>query len=191
MTPDQLRTVQPALAAGETCEVHDNRIDDLLLWNGTSPSIASLLTHCARTYARALNAGRTLHTIVVGGRLAGWGYSYLPAEPAQLTETPGATLEFESGAASLYDFQVLPEFRGRRIYQALLGDILRKRFAAGAPRAYIAVLASNAPSRIAIERVGFRLFRTNRYRRVLTRQSLSTLPGPATESAGATPDPAP
>jgi RimJ/RimL family protein N-acetyltransferase len=91
----------------------------------------------------------------------------------------------------LYDFHVLPEFRGRRLYQALLADILHKRFAAGATRAYITVLASNAPSRIAIERVGFRLVRTNRYRRVLTRQSLAMLPVPASGSAAATPDPAP
>jgi ribosomal protein S18 acetylase RimI-like enzyme len=118
MTPAQLQPVEPKPGGAESIEVHDNRIDDLLLWNGTSPNTASLLTHCARTYARALNAGRTFHTVVVGGRLAGWGYSYLPTEPAQLTETPGATLEFEPGAASLYDFHVLPEFRGRRIYQA-------------------------------------------------------------------------
>jgi CelD/BcsL family acetyltransferase involved in cellulose biosynthesis/ribosomal protein S18 acetylase RimI-like enzyme len=191
MTPGQLQPVQPKLAAAETFEVHDNRIDDLLLWAGSSPSTASLLTQCARTYARALNAGRTFHTIVMGGKLAGWGYSYLPTEPAQLTETPGATLEFEPGAASLYDFHVLPEFRGRRIYQAILTAILRKRFAGGATRAYITVLESNVPSRIAIERVGFRLLRTNRYRRVLRRPSLETLPAPAPESGAATHRPAP
>jgi CelD/BcsL family acetyltransferase involved in cellulose biosynthesis/GNAT superfamily N-acetyltransferase len=184
-----LRPVEPALAPGDTFDVHDNQIDDLLLWNGSSPSTASLLTHCARTYARNRHAGRTLHTIVVGGRLAGWGYSYLPSEPAQLTETPGARLEFEPGAASLYDFHVLPEFRGRRIYQALLTDILRKRFAAGASRAYITVLDSNVPSRTAIERVGFQPVRRNRYRRLLTRQSLETLPVPAPGSAAASPHP--
>jgi CelD/BcsL family acetyltransferase involved in cellulose biosynthesis/GNAT superfamily N-acetyltransferase len=174
MTAEQLRPVSAALVPGETCEVHDNRIDDVLLWNGTSPSIMSLLTHCARNYARGLNAGRTFHTIVVGGKLAGWGYSYVPSEPAHLTETPGATLEFEAGAVSLYDFHVLPEFRGRRLYQALLTDILRKRFAAGATRAYITVLESNTPSKVAIERVGFRMIRRNRYRRLLTRESLES-----------------
>jgi ribosomal protein S18 acetylase RimI-like enzyme len=96
----------------------------------------------------------------------------LPTEPAQLTETPGATLEFEPNAASLYDFHVLPEFRGRRLYQALLTDILQKRFAAGATRAYITVLDSNTASRKAIERVGFRLVRRNHYRRLLNRTSL-------------------
>lgn len=191
MRPDQLQPIEPKLAAGEPFEVHDNRIDDLLLWNGTSPHTASLLTHCARIYARSLNTGRTFHTIVVGGKLAGWGYSYLPAEPAQLTETPGATLEFEPGAVSLYDFHVLPEFRGRRIYQTLLTAILRRRFAAGATRAYITVLEANAPSRIAIERVGFQVVRKNRYRRLLRRQSLATLPVLGPGSAGASPHPAP
>src|SRR5205085_9866911 len=99
---------------------------------------------CARTYSRARANGRAFHTLVVGGRLAGWGYSYVPSAPAQLTETPGASLEFEPGAVSLYDFHVLPEFRGRRLYQALLTHILHTRFAEGATRAYIAVLESNA-----------------------------------------------
>ena len=191
MSPAELRPVEPKLGPGETCEVHDNRIADLLLWNGDAPSTASLLTHCARIFARSLNAGRTFHTIVVGGRLAGWGYSYLPSGPAELTETPGATLSFEPGSASLYDFHVLPEFRGRRLYQALLTDILQKRFAGGATRAYITVLEANAASRAAIERVGFRLLQRNRYRKVLTRQTLETRPAPGSGSAGASPNPAP
>lgn len=174
MTPDQLQPAAPRLQTGDTFEVHDNRIEDLLLWNGSSPNTASRLTQCARSYARVRSAGRTLHTIVVNGKLAGWGYSYVPTEPAQLTETPGAVLEFEPNAASLYDFQVLPEFRGRRLYQALLTDILRKRFAEGAARAYITVLEANTPSRTAIERVGFRLMRRNLYRRVLNRTSLTS-----------------
>ncbi|HET7694283.1 MAG TPA: GNAT family N-acetyltransferase [Vicinamibacterales bacterium] len=190
MTAEQLRPVQPRLSEGETFEVHDNRVGDLLLWNGESPSTASLLTHCARIYSRGLNAGRTFHTIVVSGRLAGWGYSYMPSEPAQLTETPGATLEFEPGAASLYDFHVLPDFRGRRLYQALLTDILRKRFAAGATRAYITVLESNAASRAAIERVGFQAIRRNCYRRLFRRQSLSTRPASVPAAAAATASPA-
>ena len=171
MTPEELRPT-PSLDTRATVEIHDNRIEDLLLWNGSSPNTQSLLTQCARTYSRARAGGRSFHTIVVDGKLAGWGYSYLPSEPAQLTETPGATLEFEPNSASLYDFHVLPEFRGRRLYQALLTDILQKRFAAGAPRAYITVLESNTPSRKAIERVGFRLMRRNHYRRVLNRTSL-------------------
>ena len=176
MTPEQLTPSSPRLRPGESCEIHDNVVEDLLLWNGDSLHTASLMTQCARTYSRARATGRTLHTIVVGGRLAGWGYSYLPTGPAQLTETPGASLEFEPGAASLYDFHVLPEFRGRRLYQALLTDILQKRFAEGASRAYIAVLESNTPSRVAIERVGFRLLRRNIYKKVWKQETLTSSP---------------
>lgn len=176
MTPAQLMPSAPRLRPGETFEIHDNAVEDLLLWNGDSLNTASLLTHCARTYSRARASSRAFHTIVVGGRLAGWGYSYVPSGPAQLTETPGASLEFEPGAVSLYDFHVLPEFRGRRLYQALLTDILQKRFAEGASTAYITVLASNAPSRAAIERVGFKLVRRNIYKKVGKQETLTSLP---------------
>jgi len=176
MTPEQLTPSAPRLESGETLDIHDNAVEDLLLWNGTSPNTASRITHCARTYSRARANGRAFHTIVVGGRLAGWGYSYVPSGPAQLTETPGASLEFETGAVSLYDFHVLPEFRGRRLYQAILIHILRTRFAEGASRAYIAVLESNAPSRVAIERVGFRLVRRNLYKKVGKQETLTSLP---------------
>jgi len=176
MQPADLQPVAPRLEPGESCDFHDNAVEDLLGWHGSSPYIASLLTHHARGYSRARAGGRTFHTVVVNGRLAGWGYSYAPSEPAHLTETPGATLEFEAGAVSLYDFHVLPEFRGRRLYQALLTDILRKRFAEGASSAYITVLESNAPSRVAIERVGFRLIRRNLYKKVWKRESLTALP---------------
>jgi CelD/BcsL family acetyltransferase involved in cellulose biosynthesis/ribosomal protein S18 acetylase RimI-like enzyme len=176
VTATDFTPVTPVLGGGESFEIHDDRVEDLLLWNGSSPHTASLLTHCARIFSRARAGGRTFHTIVANGRLAGWGYSYLPSEPAQLTETPGATLAFEPGSASLYDFHVLPEFRGKRLYQALLTDILRKRFGQGVPRAYITVLESNVASRKAIERVGFRLMRRNFYRKTFSRHTLSTTP---------------
>ncbi|HJR58259.1 MAG TPA: GNAT family N-acetyltransferase [Vicinamibacterales bacterium] len=174
MVPSQLRGVEPRLAAGSTFAVHDNCVEDLLLWTGSAASTASAITSCARSYSRARSTGRTLHTVVVDGRLAGWGYSYYPSEPAKLSETPGAVLEFDPGSVSLYDFHVIPEFRGRRLYQALLTAILLARFGDGAPRAYITVLQSNTASRLAIERVGFQLTATNSYRRLLKWSSLTT-----------------
>jgi CelD/BcsL family acetyltransferase involved in cellulose biosynthesis/GNAT superfamily N-acetyltransferase len=174
ITPADLRPVAPVTSSGDVVEIHDDRIEDLLRCSVSSMYTSSLLTHCARTFSRGRATGRTFHTIVVNGRLAGWGYSYLPAEPAQLTETPGATLEFEAGSASLYDFHVLPEWRGRRLYQALLSDIVRKRFAEGVNRAYITVLESNAASRKAIERVGFRLLRRNFYRKNFRKATIRT-----------------
>jgi len=174
MTPRQLRPVEPRLEVGEHYDVHDNCVEDLLLWSGTSPSTASAITACARSYARIRNLGRSFHTILINGKLAAWGYSYWATEPANLTETPGAVLDFEADSVSLYDFHTIPAFRGRRVYQALLTHILEKRFAEGAARAYITVLESNTASRIAIERVGFQLMRENHYRRLLQRRSLTS-----------------
>jgi CelD/BcsL family acetyltransferase involved in cellulose biosynthesis/ribosomal protein S18 acetylase RimI-like enzyme len=176
MRPTDLEPVTASLGPGVQLEVHANRVEDLLLWKGRSPSTASAIAECARAYPRVRNVNGTLHTAVVSGALAGWGYSYYPKEPARLTETPGAVFEFEPGAVSLYDFHVLREFRGRRIYQALLTHILQQRFAEGAPVAHISVLASNHSSRVAIERVGFRLVAVNAYRRVLKWATLRALP---------------
>jgi CelD/BcsL family acetyltransferase involved in cellulose biosynthesis/SAM-dependent methyltransferase/ribosomal protein S18 acetylase RimI-like enzyme len=178
ITRDQLRPVTPHLSAGQTVAYHENRLEDLLRWDGESASIRSDIAVCAQSYARCRSAGRTLHTVVVDDRLAGWGYSYLPDRPAQLTETPGAVLEFPAGSVSLYDFHVVPEFRGRRIYQSLLTHILRQRFAEGARTAWITVLASNRPSLAAIERVGFQLTAANSYRRLFGYERLAPLPIP-------------
>jgi len=120
------------------------------------------------------NDNRLLHTLVIDGKLAAWGFSYQPTQPANLTETPGAVLDFEANAVSLYDFHTIPEFRGRRVYQALLSRILARRFAQGMARAYITVLLSNTPSRVAIERVGFQLIREHHYRRLLKRASVTS-----------------
>jgi CelD/BcsL family acetyltransferase involved in cellulose biosynthesis len=174
MTPDQLQPVQAQLRDGEVYETHDNRVEDLLLWNGKSPSTASAITACAKSYARIRNTGRSLHTIVVNEKLAGWGYSYFAKEQAILTETPGAVLDYEPDSVSLYDFHMIPDFRGCRLYQALLTDVLRKRFAEGAARAYITVLEANLASRSAIERVGFQVMQRNRYRRLFGSTSLNT-----------------
>ena len=175
ITPDQLRPVQARISDGDGVEYHENQIEDLLRWHGDSVSIASDIAVCAQSFSRCRSSGRTLHTVLVNGQLAGWGYSYYPDRPAQLTETPGAVLEFPPGSVSLYDFHVVPEFRGRRIYQSLLTHILRQRFAEGAPVASITVLASNAPSRVAIERVGFQLKAANAYRRAFGRERLTPL----------------
>jgi SAM-dependent methyltransferase/CelD/BcsL family acetyltransferase involved in cellulose biosynthesis len=182
MAADRLRPSSPRLSGHDRVEYHENRIEDLVLWDGPSVATASDISTCAQSYARARASGRTLHTVVVNDRLAGWGYSYYPDRPAQLTETPGAVLEFPAGSVSLYDFHVLPEFRGRRIYQGLLTHILQKRFAEGASTAWITVVASNTPSRIAIERVGFQLMAANHYRRLLRRERLT--PVPVTNGSG-------
>jgi CelD/BcsL family acetyltransferase involved in cellulose biosynthesis/ribosomal protein S18 acetylase RimI-like enzyme len=146
------------LAGGETLEVHDNRPEDLLAWNGSSPDTAALIGQVARNYGRAHAANRTLHTLTSNGRLAGWGFSFLPEVSRELTELPSAGPGFEPGAVSLYDFHTLPGLRRRQLHQALLAEVVRRRFAEGAEIAYIMVLGTDRESREAIEGVGFCLW---------------------------------
>jgi GNAT superfamily N-acetyltransferase len=75
------------------------------------------------------------------------------------------TVEFEPGAAYLYNFYTVPELRNKGIYQALLGEILQKRFAEGAPRTYIT--AAIPTFRRAVEHVGFQLTATDTHTRLL------------------------
>ena len=165
--PADVREVEPVLAPAETCVFHDDQAYDLLKWPGGDPEVAWHIAAKARAFADAQRSGRTFHTVLVNDRLAGWGFSYSPSEPARLDETGGTLFEFLPNSASLYDFYVLPEFRGRRLYPALLTYILKKRFPEGAQQAYIAVLQSNQPALRAIQRVGFQVIRRNRYTRFL------------------------
>jgi GNAT superfamily N-acetyltransferase len=165
--PADIREVEPVLAPAETCAFHEDQAYDLLKWTGSDPQVSWHITAKARAFADAQRSGRTFHTVLVNDRLAGWGFSYTPSEPARLSETGGTPFEFLPNSVSLYDFYVLPEFRGRKLYPALLVHVLKKRFAEGAQQAYIAVLQSNQPSLKAIQRVGFQVIRRNRYMRLL------------------------
>ena len=166
-TPDSRQTVEPSLGAGESCAFRENEIYDLLKWKGESNDTSRLLSDKARQLPGLLKSGRTFHTVLINDRLAGWGLSYWPKEPANLSETGGTVLEFPPGSVSLYDFFVLPEYRGRKLYQALLSHILELRFREGAGQAYIGVLKSNESSLAGIERTGFKRWRTTRYWRLL------------------------
>jgi CelD/BcsL family acetyltransferase involved in cellulose biosynthesis/ribosomal protein S18 acetylase RimI-like enzyme len=169
MTPSQLQTQQSS--ATSNVRFGADAFEDLLLWSGTDAEAAYTLRTAAQSIIANSKAGRTLHTLVVDGRLACLGYSYLPDGPANLTETGNVQLDFEPDATSLYAFYTIPEFRGRKLYQQLLTEILRSRFQDGARIAYITVLENNVASRRAIEKLGFqriqrnRIFRFFRYRR--------------------------
>jgi len=129
-----------------------------------------------------MRKGRSLHTVLVDGRLAGWGWSYWPQGP-ELIDVTQTELEFAPNSVSLYDFYTIPEFRGRRLYQALLTHILRTRFAEGAERAYIMVQDTNVASLKAIERVGFRLVMVDEINRVFGWKKLRHTKPDATEGA--------
>lgn len=149
----------------EAFEFRENEVYDLLRAETNDREALDEIGLKVREIADLLKTKRTLHTVLIDGKLAGWGISYLPEEPAVLTETGGTTLEFEADSASMYSFYTLPAYRGRKVYQSLLRNILSRRFEAGAKQVYISSLTNNKASRKAIERVGFRAIREDHYLR--------------------------
>ena len=152
--------------AGDDARHGVNAYEDLLLWNGSDAMTRYTLQTMAESIIGNAKAGRILHTLVVDGRLACIGLSYLPDAPAQLTETGNLEFIFEAGSASLYSFYTIPEFRGRGLYQRLLTNILAWHFANGVTLAYISVLENNVASLRAIERVGFQRVQRNTVKRL-------------------------
>jgi RimJ/RimL family protein N-acetyltransferase len=153
--PGNVQPVQPALHPDETCIFHENEAGDLLKWTGkdydTSERIAQLSESLAM---KAPDDGGKLHTVLVRGRLAGWGWSFAPFV---LPETWGLRLfDPPLKAVALIAFYTIPEFRGRKLYQALLAHILMQHFSDGEASAYIDVNERNQISLQAIRRVGFR-----------------------------------
>jgi GNAT superfamily N-acetyltransferase len=165
--PEDVRQANPELKAGEKVTCHDNDIYTFLNRSRWDDSSAREIGNMVRHYADFLRTGRTIHTIQVNDRLAAWGCSWYPTEPALLTEAGGARLEFLPNSVSLHGFYTLPEFRGRKLYQALLSYVLAKRFAEGAAHAYISAGVSNIPSLRAIERVGFKAVKVFEWSRFL------------------------
>ncbi|MBI1987039.1 MAG: GNAT family N-acetyltransferase [Nitrospinae bacterium] len=77
------------------------------------------------------------------------------------------TLLLREGECYLYDAYTLEGFRGKGLYPAILGCILRYVKGKGFGRALIFALKSNQPSHHGIRRVGFRLFQVITYIRWL------------------------
>jgi CelD/BcsL family acetyltransferase involved in cellulose biosynthesis len=168
--PTDVRDVSPRLKPGESCVFHTDELRDLARWERMEPAVLNELARIVRGLPELIRKGHSLHTVLVNGQLAGWGWSYRPESPAFISETE-TTLAFEPNSVSLYDYQVLHEYRGRQIYPALLSQILRERFAEGAAGAYIMCLESNIASRKGIERAGFRLHRIDSFSRLLRRKT--------------------
>ena len=109
LTPPSAATFDGGAVASD-CVVHENCIEDLLTWTGSSPTAARAMTACARSYARLRNAGETLHTLVVNATVAGW---------------------CASTATRIHDVVMLPGFRDSAFAAALLGAAVRSRKQSG------------------------------------------------------------
>lgn len=151
-TPETFCKAIPSHPSGESWEFRTNQVQDFLtLSGGDRRGLSSLITDAVQQ----VNKGRNLHTILVNGQLAHYGWSYRPAEPTWLPETD-TKLEFCPAAVSLYAFFTYEAYRGRGLYSANLSEIIRSAFCQGATKAYIVCEARNVASRKAICRVGFK-----------------------------------
>jgi RimJ/RimL family protein N-acetyltransferase len=98
--------------------------------------------------------GGKLHTVLVSGRLAGWVSSFAPFVLPEIWDV--RLFDPPLNAVYLCAGYTIPEFRGRKLFQALLAHILMQRFGDGAERAYADINERNWPSMRGALRVGFR-----------------------------------
>ena len=137
------RTLSPdGMASACDYDLHDNTIEDLLLWNGTSPSTAAAIGACARAYGRNRGAEHTLHTLVAGGTLAAWCYAHT---------------DRGSGATVVYDIGHTPEFADRGAAETVVRRVVARAFASGSGSARIVLLEQQRALRSALGAAGFRV----------------------------------
>jgi CelD/BcsL family acetyltransferase involved in cellulose biosynthesis len=162
-TPESFCRATPSHSSTECWKFRTDCVEDFLTVSGEDRRGLSSLINDA---VSQINKGRHLHTILVNGRLAHYGWSYHPAEPAWLPETD-TKLDFSPGAVSLYAFFTYKTYRGRGLYSANLSEILQSAFHHGATKTYIVCEVRNLASRQAICRVGFKPVSLHTKRRFL------------------------
>lgn len=156
--PDQINGVDPQLGGAS--------------WISRSASLTGVptgdvrLAQLAATEALVARPGQRMHWISVDDRAVSWGFSTPWRGPWPLSETR-SVLQVPEGGVCLTAFETIPQYRGRRLYPAVLTSILKERFAEGMQLAYIWCRRNNRASYRAIRSVGFRELTTHRYRRVL------------------------
>lgn len=165
---DQLRSSTSA-ASLNAAPVRENQIEDLLLYRGSSAATSQAITNCARAYARARSGQRSLHTLLVNGRLAAWAFSYRPEGIASLNDPLGTEVEIEPASLVLYDLQVVAEFRPQDAAPALVSAVLAQRFAGGIDRAYLLLQQAEQTMVSALEQIGLGRVRRIECRRLLRR----------------------
>lgn len=132
LTPGMLhQPVGDALPA----EHHENHVEDLLRWSGPSAGANAAINGCARSYSRNRAAGHTLHTLLVGARLAAWCYG---------------------DAETIYDVFALPGADARAC-ETLIRTVLRGQFASGAERVRAVVSEDARRLRTTLAKMGFQI----------------------------------
>jgi RimJ/RimL family protein N-acetyltransferase len=130
-----------------------NSLADLLLFEPGEPwqtRDAFLSNALAR-----LERGELAYSVRIDNRLAHCGWMVVNQAESYMTEVQ-QSMRFPPGSVTFYDFYSHPDFRGRGLYRATIGQMLREAFARKDTKyAYISVLADNLPSRHVIETMGF------------------------------------
>ena len=159
--------------------VHRNSLSDLIAfepaesWQTRRRFLSSAL--------QRLERGEAVYTLKIDGRLAHSGWMVADQADSYMSEVQ-QSLSLPPGSVLLSNFYTDPGFRGRGLYRATIGHMLRTAFADAATRyAYIGVLADNRPSRHVIEAAGFEYQRSYFFRRCLgaERKWAHPMPGAA------------
>ena len=157
---EEVPETAPSLSDGETWHIETAPVEEVRAdRQGRWPPGLRALAGLQLDHAVA-------NVLFVGTVAAAWGFTTRSVAVWPITET-GTALHTHPADVTLTAFETQPAFRGRKLYQTLLASMLRTSFADGAPAAHIWCRASNAASRAAIERVGFRPTATHQRLRVL------------------------
>ncbi|HET6647568.1 MAG TPA: GNAT family N-acetyltransferase [Pyrinomonadaceae bacterium] len=154
-TPDKAHLSELRLAPGQTFSFRTNEINDLLKYANASRETLRELVAAIKSTSGLYQSERSLHTILLNDRLAGWGWSHLP-EAVSLSAGLPQLPESHPDVVMIFGTFVLPEYRQKQLEQALLSHILRERFDSGARTAYVLCGETNIALREALESVGFR-----------------------------------
>jgi CelD/BcsL family acetyltransferase involved in cellulose biosynthesis len=151
LTQDRLARVTPSIESTTPMEFHTNQPGDFLTLQGRERRDVAYYIQEA---AKEINQGRTLHTVLVGGELANFGWSYRPTGVVHLPETE-SQFTVPERAVSLYSFYTCEKFRRKHFYTANLANIAQQRFTEGASKIFIVCERRNIGSSSVIQRVGF------------------------------------
>lgn len=146
---DLQRPVEPLpIADGQILragEEHLRRIEHAMHASGEYPPGEPL---------RRWRHGRTPYVVMIGSEVASYGW--VTPEPEPMDDL-GIAFTAPHGDVWLYDFATVPEFRGRRLYPALLRFILSELKEQDIHRAWIGTSPGNFASQSGISRAGFTL----------------------------------
>jgi len=114
------------------------------------PALAQVMD--MQEISQRLAAGKRCYAALVEGKYAAYGWVTLDQEA--IGEL-GLLLHLKPGEAYIWDCVTLPEYRGLRLYSALLAYIVRELQVEGFQRVWIGANADNVASQIGMRQVGF------------------------------------